>query len=29
MGENGLLGCTLKDFGGAGVSQTAYGLINK
>jgi glutaryl-CoA dehydrogenase len=29
MGENGLLGCTLSEYGGAGLSETAYGLINK
>lgn len=29
MGDNGLLGCTLNEFGGAGVTETAYGLINK
>mgnify|MGYP003431430305 CR=1 FL=1 len=29
MGDNGLLGCTLNEFGGAGVTETSYGLINK
>lgn len=25
----GFLGCTLKDYGGPGVSSVAYGLINR
>jgi glutaryl-CoA dehydrogenase len=29
LGENGLLGCTLTEYGGAGLSYTAYGLINR
>ena len=29
MGENGLLGCTLKEYGGSGLSDTSYGLINR
>jgi len=29
MGENGFLGCTLTEYGGAGLSYTAYGLINR
>lgn len=29
MGENGFLGCTNSDYGGAGLSYTAYGLINR
>jgi glutaryl-CoA dehydrogenase len=29
MGENGFLGCTNTDYGGAGLSYTAYGLINR
>nr|VVW85495.1 unnamed protein product [Nymphaea colorata] len=29
MGENGLLGCTLTEYGGAGLSEVSYGLINK
>ena len=29
MGDNGYLGCTLKDYGMAGLSYTAYGLINR
>lgn len=28
-GELGFLGCTIPDYGCAGVSSTAYGLINK
>lgn len=29
MGDNGFLGCTLSDYGGAGLSYTSYGLINR
>lgn len=29
MGDNGFLGCTLNDFGGAGLNYTSYGLINR
>lgn len=29
MGEMGFLGCTLKDYGGSGVSSVSYGLINR
>jgi len=29
MGENGFLGCTMNEYGGAGLSYTAYGLINR
>lgn len=29
MGELGFLGCTIKDYDCAGVSSTAYGLINR
>jgi len=29
LGEMGFLGCTLKEYGGAGVSSVAYGLINR
>lgn len=29
MGEIGLIGCTLKDYGAPGVSSVAYGLINR
>ena len=29
MGEQGFLGCTLKEYGGLGVSSVSYGLINK
>lgn len=29
MGEQGFLGCTLKDYGGLGVSSVSYGLVNK
>ncbi|CAM6006615.1 unnamed protein product [Sphagnum balticum] len=29
MGENGYLGCTLNEYGAAGLSYTAYGLINR
>ena len=29
LGSQGYLGCTLNDYGGAGVSQVAYGLINR
>ena len=29
MGENGFLGCTLTQYGGAGLSHTGYGLINR
>lgn len=25
----GFLGCTLKDYGGSGVSSVSYGLINR
>jgi len=29
MEDNGFLGCTLKDFGMAGLSYISYGLINR
>jgi len=29
MGDLGFLGCTIKDYDCAGVSSTAYGLINR
>jgi hypothetical protein len=29
MGDNGFLGCTHSDYGGSGLSYTAYGLINR
>ena len=29
MGDSGFLGCTLNDYGGSGLSYTAYGLINR
>ena len=29
MGDNGLLGCTLSDYNGSGLSYTSYGLINR
>lgn len=29
MGENGLLGCTINEYGLPGLSYTAYGLINR
>ena len=29
MGEMGFLGCTLKEYGGSGVSAVSYGLINR
>jgi glutaryl-CoA dehydrogenase len=29
LGDQGFLGCTLKDYGGMGVSSVSYGLINK
>jgi glutaryl-CoA dehydrogenase len=29
MGEQGFLGCTIKDYGCAGISSAAYGLINR
>lgn len=29
MGEDGLIGCTLSDYGGSGLSYTSYGLINR
>jgi glutaryl-CoA dehydrogenase len=29
MGGNGLLGCTLNEYGGAGLNDTSYGLINR
>ena len=29
LGDQGFLGCTLKEYGGMGVSSVSYGLINK
>lgn len=29
MGQSGLIGCTLSDYGGSGLSYTSYGLINR
>lgn len=29
LGSNGFLGCTMNEFGGAGLSSVAYGLINR
>ena len=29
LGDQGFLGCTLKEYGGLGVSSASYGLINK
>ena len=29
LGEQGFLGCTMTEYGGAGVSSVAYGLINR
>ncbi len=29
MGELGFLGCTIKEYGMAGVSNVSYGLINR
>ena len=29
LGDLGFLGCTLNEYGGAGVSSTSYGLINR
>lgn len=29
MGQLGILGCTMKGYGGAGVSYVAYGLLAK
>jgi glutaryl-CoA dehydrogenase len=29
LGDMGFLGCTLKEYGGSGVSSVAYGLINR
>jgi len=29
LGDQGFLGCTMKEYGGAGVSSVAYGLINR
>jgi glutaryl-CoA dehydrogenase len=29
MGAHNFLGCTLHDYGSPGLSQTAYGLINR
>ena len=29
MGDNGFLGCTLKEYGLPGLSSTSYGLINR
>lgn len=29
LGNQGFLGCTMKEYGGAGVSSVAYGLINR
>ena len=29
LGDQGFLGCTLKEYGGLGVSSVSYGLINK
>ncbi len=29
MGDNGFLGCTLKDFGMPGLNYVSYGLINR
>lgn len=29
MGDNGLIGCTLEDYGGSGLNYVSYGLINR